>query len=176
MRACFVITSAGGYFLRMIDDIDLKILSILQGNARTSNAEIARRVGLAPSAIFERIRKLEEGGVIRGYSLKLDARALGLGLTAFVFVRGDEPVGQLQAGDQLAAIPEVEEVHHVAGEDCYLVKLRAAGPEELGELLRQTVGAVEAVKSTRTTIVLKSLKEDAPLPLRPIIDDRGERK
>lgn len=159
----------------MIDDIDVKILTILQENARTSNAEIARRVGLAPSAISERIRKLEEKGVIRGYSLKLDSRALGLGLTAFVFVRGDEPVGQLRAGDQLVAIPEVEEVHHVAGEDCYLVKLRAAGPEELGKLLRETVGAIDTVKSTRTTIVLKSLKENAGLPLRRP-DAKGDRQ
>lgn len=158
----------------MIDDIDLKILTVLQDNARTSNAEVARRVGLAPSAISERIRKLEEKGVIRGYSLKLDPRAFGLGLTAFVFVRSEEPVGQLTAGEQLAAVPEVEEVHHVAGEDCYLVKLRTAGPEELGELLRGTLGAIGAVKSTRTTIVLKSVKEDGGVPLRRGTEGGGE--
>lgn len=149
----------------MIDEIDRKILTILQENARTANAEVARQVGLAPSAISERIRKLEERGVIRGYSLKVDPRALGLGLTAFVFVRSDEPVGAVTAGEQLAAVPEVEEVHHVAGEDCYLVKLRAADPEQLGELLRGTLGAIEAVKSTRTTIVLRSVKEDGSVPV-----------
>src|SRR6478672_11712854 len=85
----------------MIDRIDAEILRILQANARTSNAEIARQVGLAPSAVFERIRKLEERGVISGYEAKLNPRALGLGLVAYIYVRADEPVGSLRAGQAL---------------------------------------------------------------------------
>jgi Lrp/AsnC family leucine-responsive transcriptional regulator len=148
-----------------IDDIDLRILGLLQGHARTSNAEIARQVGLAPSATLERLRKLESRGIVEGYTTKLAPRPLGYGLLAFVFVRSDERLGDGTTGPQLAAIPEVQEVHHIAGEDCYLVKVRAADPEHLGKLLREKFGAIAAVRSTRTTIVLETVKEEARLPL-----------
>ena len=151
--------------MRTIDGIDLKILDILQDNARLSNAEIARRVGMAPSAVFERIRKLEERGVIAGYRPRLQAKALGLGLVAFVFVRADERLGEKTAGEALAALPEVLEVHHIAGEDCYLAKVRTADTEALGRLLREKFGAIGSLRSTRTTIVLETLKEDLRLPI-----------
>jgi Lrp/AsnC family leucine-responsive transcriptional regulator len=148
-----------------IDDIDLRILGLLQGHARISNAEIARQVGLAPSATLERLRKLESRGIVQGYTARLAARPLGYGLLAFVFVRSDERLGDGTTGPRLAAIPEVQEVHHIAGEDCYLVKVRAADPEHLGRLLREAFGAIPAVRSTRTTIVLETVKEEARLPL-----------
>jgi len=148
-----------------IDDTDLRILGMLQANARVSNAEIARQVGLAPSATLARLSKLEARGLVQGYSARLAARPLGYGLLAFVFVRSDERVGDGTTGAQLAAIPEVQEVHHIAGEDCYLVKVRAADPEHLGKLLRESFGAISVVRSTRTTIVLETIKEDAKLPL-----------
>jgi Lrp/AsnC family leucine-responsive transcriptional regulator len=149
----------------MIDDTDTKILKILQQDARSSSAEIARQVGMAPSAIHERLRKLEARGVIEGYETRICPEALGLGLVAFVFVRADERVGQHRTGTQLAAIPEVQEVHHVAGEDCYLVKVRVANPHALGRLLREQFGAIDSVLSTRSTIVLTTLKETTQLPL-----------
>ena len=88
----------------MIDTMDSSILAILQEDARISNAELARRVGMAPSAVFERIRKLEERGVIRGYSAAVDPALLGLGLLAYVFVRGDETQGTPALEKALAAI------------------------------------------------------------------------
>ncbi len=150
----------------MIDDIDTTILELLQANARVPNAEIARRVGMAPSAVLERVRKLEERGLIHGYTAQLDARALGRALLAFVFVRGDEPPGTKQLGDELAALPEVQEVHHVAGEDCYLVKVRVADTAALGVLLRERIGALSSVRSTRSTIVLDTKKETSRLQIR----------
>ena len=150
---------------RTIDDIDLQILALLQDNARISNAEIARQVGLAPSATLERLRKLEARGLLLGYRALLAPRPLGYPLLAFVFVRSDERIGDGTTGAQLAAIPEVQEVHHIAGEDCYLVKVRAADPAALGRLLRESFGAVPAVRSTRTTIVLETIREDGRLPL-----------
>lgn len=149
----------------MIDDIDHRILSILQSDARTSNAEIARRLAMAPSAILERIRKLETRGLIGGYEARLNPKALHVGLLAFVFVIADERTGSDDAGRLLAAIPEVQEVHHVAGEDCYLVKVRVADTDALGDLLRQRFGAIAAIRSTRTTIVLSTIKETAQIPL-----------
>ncbi len=149
----------------MFDSVDRTILSVLQANARTSNAELARTLGMAPSAVLERIRKLEQKGVIQGYEGRLAPKAVGLGLTAFIFVRSDEMVGAVETGRRLTEIPEAQEVHHVAGEDCYLVKLRARDTEDLGRLLRERFGAIPHVRSTRTTIVLGTLKESAQLPL-----------
>lgn len=149
----------------MIDDIDRKILSILQNDARISNAAIARWLEMAPSAILERIRKLETRGLIAGYEARLNPKPLDAGLLAFVFVRADERIGSDDAGRKLAEMPEVQEVHHVAGEDCYLVKVRIADTEALGELLRQRFSAIESIRSTRTTIVLATIKETAQIPL-----------
>jgi len=148
---------------RTIDDPDLRILGLLQASARMSNAELARQVGMAPSAVFERVRKLESRGLIRAYEARLDPRALGLGVAAFVLVRADER-GTGEVGARLAAMPEVLEVHHIAGEDCYLVKVRAADTEALGQLLRE-LGGLPAVRSTRTTVVLSTIKETMQLPL-----------
>jgi Lrp/AsnC family leucine-responsive transcriptional regulator len=150
---------------RRIDATDRTILAALQENSRITNAEVARRLGMAPSAIFERIRKLEGRGLIRGYEALLDPESLGAGLLAFVFVRADERPALKTTGAQLAEIPNVLEVHHIAGEDCYLVKVRAADPAALGELLRLRFGAIPTVRSTRTTIVLETVKESARLPL-----------
>src|SRR5690625_2522276 len=149
----------------MIDDIDRELLDILQRNARTSNAEIARTVGMAPSATLERVRKLEERGLIEGYGARLNARALGRGLLAYIFVRAEERVGAPETADQLARIPEVQEVHHVAGEDCFLVKVRVGDPVELGGVLRERIGSIMTVRSTRTTIVLETVKETDTLPV-----------
>ena len=148
-----------------MDDIDREILSILQDDARAPNAEIARRVKMAPSAVFERIRKLEERGVIQGYTARIDPSALGLGLLAFVFVRAEEGLGAPETERFLAAIPEVQEVHHVAGEDCFLVKVRLPDTAALGRLLRDGIGAIRAVRSTRSTIVLETVKETSQLPI-----------
>jgi Lrp/AsnC family leucine-responsive transcriptional regulator len=149
----------------MINGIDAKILNILQGNSRTSNAEIARQVGLAPSAVFERIRKLEERRVILGYRAEINPKAVGLGQLAFTFVRSNDRPGGVGTAARLAKIPEVLEVHHVAGEDCFLVKVRSADAESLGRLLREKLGAVETITSTRTTIVLEVVKETGTLPM-----------
>ena len=150
---------------RIIDPIDLRILEILQNNARETQAEIARTVALAPSAVLERIRKLEARGVIRGYSARIDPRALELSTVAFVAVRGDDMAGTDNIATALAACPEVLEVHHVAGEDCYLVKVRAKDPEHLGHLLRMRFARIPGVRSTRTTIVLETVKETSHLPI-----------
>jgi Lrp/AsnC family leucine-responsive transcriptional regulator len=149
----------------MINELDANIMTILQRNSRTSNAEIARQVGLAPSAVFERIRKLEEKGIVQGYTARIDPHAVGLGLVAFTFVRSNDRPGGIRTAELLAEIPEVLEVHHVAGEDCFLVKVRAPDTEALGRLLRERLGRISTITSTRTTIVLESVKETSELPI-----------
>ena len=149
-----------------LDPVDLQILALLQDDARMPNAEIGRRVGLVPSAIFQRLRKLEKQGVLLGQEARIDPHAVGLGLAAFVHVKADERVGSLEAARRLADLPEVQELHHVAGEDCYLVKVRVADAAELGRFLREKVGVIASVSSTRTTVVLETIKETGQLPLR----------
>jgi Lrp/AsnC family leucine-responsive transcriptional regulator len=148
-----------------IDATDRTILRALQENARVTNRAIARRVALAPSAVLERIRRLERRGLIRGYEARLDADGLGLGLLAFVFVRSRAPLRSKRTERLLARIPQVQEIHHIAGEDCFLVKVRAADTAELNRLLREHIGAIRGVTATRTTIVLETEKETGRLPL-----------
>ncbi|NNE44659.1 MAG: Lrp/AsnC family transcriptional regulator [Gemmatimonadetes bacterium] len=143
----------------MIDTTDRDILTILRRNSCTSKAEIARQVGLTPTAVFERIRKLEERGVITGYQAQLDPAAFGMGLLAFVFVTAERPVEEPDLGPTLAGIPGVEEVHVIAGEDCFLLKVRAADTEGLYRLLREEVGTIPTVRGIRTTIVLETVAE-----------------
>lgn len=147
------------------DTVDRKILALLSENARTSNADIARAVGMAPSAVLERIRKLESRGVIRGYVAEIAPEAVGLGLLAYVLVQTAERAGEAVTGDALAAVPEVQEVHHVAGEDCYLTKVRVATTADLGRLLRISFGAIPTVTSTRSVVVLETVKETAGLTI-----------
>lgn len=149
----------------MIDEIDAQILTIIQSDGRITNADIARAVGMAPSAVLERVRKLEQSGIITGYEARLNPKEISLGLLAFIFVRTDERLGAPEASRLLAEIPAVQEVHHIAGEDCFLVKVRAADTEALGALLREEFGAIPSIRSTRTTIVLSTVKETAQLPI-----------
>jgi Lrp/AsnC family leucine-responsive transcriptional regulator len=150
---------------RTIDELDARILEILQDHARVTQAEIAKAVGLAPSAVMERMRKLETKGVIRGYVATLDPHVADLPLLAFVSVRTSEYGPEQPSAQALADIPEVLEVHHVAGDDCYLLKVRARDAEHLGQLLRQHIATVPHVTSTRTTIVLATSKETSRIPL-----------
>lgn len=139
-----------------------------------TQTEVAKAVGLAPSAVLERIRKLEARGVIRGYVALVDPHVVDQRMLAFVAVRtstvGDE---EREVAERLAAIPEVLEVHYVAGDDCLLLKMRARDAEHIGHLLRNRVSAVPGVRSTRTTIVLGSMKESTRLPI-PVPDDEEE--
>lgn len=152
-----------------MDEIDLQILSLLQADARVGNAEISRRVGLAASAVHERIRKLEQRGVVRGYHARLDPDALGSGLLAFISVQVDDRVSEGTTGAELARLPQVQEVHHIAGEDCYLLKVRCASTGDLGRFLQESLSTFPAIRRTRTTIALGTVKEglDLPIPAPP---------
>lgn len=152
---------------RICDALDVQILELLQENARTTQADIAKAVGLAPSAVLERLRKLEAKGAIRDYVARVDPHVANRSLLAFIAVRSSENGPDMPSANALAAVPEVLEVHHVAGDDCYLLKVRARDAEHLGQLLRQTISAVPGVTSTRTTIVLETVKESARIPIQP---------
>lgn len=149
----------------MIDYTDRQILSILQDNARTSNAEVARRVGMAPSAVYERIRKLEERGVIAGYHARLTGDELDLGLQVFLTVKGPQGAPTAETAGILAGVTEVLEVHQLAGDDALLLKVRVRGLEALAELVRDRIASVPGVRDVRTSMVLQTFKDSAVLPL-----------
>lgn len=151
----------------MLDEIDRKILEILQADGRTTNVDLARRVGMAPSAVFERVRRLEQRGVITGYAARVDPKAVDRPLLAYVLVRSDERIGTSSSGEALAKLPEVLEVHHVAGQDSYLVKVRVRDPEALGKLLRDRFGAIDSVRSTQSIIALDTFKDTWALAIEP---------
>ena len=156
---------------RIIDSIDYHILTFLRDDARMSNAEIARKIGMAPSAILERIRKLESRGIIVGYRARINPAALGLSFLCYIRIKAEEAVDSMEVGEKLAGFPEVQEVHYTAGEDGYLLKVRTASAEELGKFLRDKVGSISQITSTQTTVVLTTVKETAELP---VIDPRKE--
>ncbi len=147
----------------MIDGIDKAILNILQQDGRISNADIARQIYLAPSAVLERIRKLEDRRVIRGYSADIDPKALEYGMTAIIAVRTSE-CGE-GVGEELSAVPEVQEVHEVAGDDCFYIKVVTRDAESLGLFLREKIKGISNVTSTRTTVVLKTFKQGTEVPI-----------
>jgi Lrp/AsnC family leucine-responsive transcriptional regulator len=147
----------------MIDGVDKAILNILQQDGRISNADIARQINLAPSAVLERIRKLEERKIIRGYSAEIDPKALEYGLTAIIAIRTSE-CGE-GVGEMLSEVPEVQEVHEVAGDDCFLIKVVTQDTESLGRLLREKIKGLPNVTNTRTTVVLKTFKQGTRLPI-----------
>ena len=147
------------YFFRMIDAKDKEILSLLLKDAAISKADIARRVGLAASAISERVRRLEADGVIQGYEVRLNADALGKSLLAFVFVTDAKPSQGFDTAAALSDVTGLEELHKIAGDDCYLLKIRASGTDELNQIIETEINPVQSVTRVRTTIVLKPVTE-----------------
>ena len=148
-----------------MDEISFKILKILQEKARVPNIEVARQVGMAPSGVLERVRKLEKQGIIDGYEVRLNPMRFDRGLVAFVFIRMQANSDQSGLGKALAAIADVQEVHYVAGEDGFMVKVRAADTVQLERMRREKIAALPQVRSTRTVIALHTYKETARIPL-----------
>ena len=147
-----------------MDEKDLMILSLLQPNSFLTNTDMAKKVGMAPSAVLERIKKLEQKGIIEGYPTRIKAEALELKLLAFIFVKTSEGPGNASVAKQLSKIPEVLELHHIAGEDCYLLKVRTKDPQSLIHLMREKF-RIPNLLSTKTTIVLETLKETNQLAI-----------
>ena len=144
----------------ILDKTDLNILRLMQENARITNADLARELEMAPSAVLERVKKLEQKNVILQYNTRINPIALQQKLLAFISIRSSEGMGGTATSQELARIPEVQEVHHIAGEDCFLVKVRTADSASLMELMRNAFSKIPMIISTRTTIVLETAKEE----------------
>jgi Lrp/AsnC family leucine-responsive transcriptional regulator len=149
----------------MIDDIDRRILTLLQENAHLSNAALAKEVGLTASTVYERVKKLEKKGIITGYVALVDAEAVGKPITAFIRLSvGVSTEGYVQSKNQVMNVclaePDVLECHGVAGEDCYVLKVRAASPKALEKLVER-IRCQAAVSRSVTSIVLSTFKESS---------------
>lgn len=149
----------------MMDKTNLKILRILQKKARIPNVEVSRLINLAPSAVLERIRKMEKQGVIDGYEVRLNPERFGYSQVSFIQIHLAPECDHQQAADLLTARPEILEVHFVAGEDCFLIKTRTANTEQLSTLLQELAATINGIKTTRTFVVLSTHKETAQIPL-----------
>lgn len=143
-----------------LDPTSRRILQILATDGRASYQAIADDVGLSRPAVMERVKRLEETGYILGYSARLDRAKIGYPVTAFIAVRypPTDVVGTEPGVELLAENPSVLECHHVAGEDCYILKVAAPSLAELEHVIRTLRGSGPPV-STRTTIVLSSIFE-----------------
>jgi Lrp/AsnC family leucine-responsive transcriptional regulator len=148
-----------------LDEKDLEILMQLQPNSTMSNAELSKKLGMAPSAVLERVKKLEQKGIIQGYPTRINPDALKLKLLAFIFVKSSSGPGDISLAKHLADLPEVLELHHIAGEDCYLLKIRAEDPQSLIQLMREKFSKLSGILSTKSIIVLETLKETNYLPI-----------
>jgi len=143
-----------------VEEINRKIITLLAADGRMSFTELARRTGLSVSAVQQRVRRLEQRGVIRGYSATISAEEVGLPLTAFVSIKPFDPAAPDDAPDRLAHLPSIEACHSVAGEENYILKVRVSSPRELEDVLQEIRAAANV--STRTTIVLSTPFENRP--------------
>jgi Lrp/AsnC family leucine-responsive transcriptional regulator len=143
-----------------MDHADLRIVDLLQRNARTTQSELAREVGLSQPAVAERIKKLEERGVITRYTARVDAAELGVDVTAFIGVGIEHPKFFDAFTKKVKGLDEVLECHRVAGEDSYLLKVKTKNTRTLDRLLVEVLRTIPGVTRTHTTIVLTSVKED----------------
>ena len=150
-----------------MDATDIAILLRLQQDGRATQQELGRAVGLSQPSVAERIKKLEEKGVIKGYAAKVDAALLGKEITAFIGVSIEHPRHFDAFAVAVGQLDDILECHRVAGEDSYLLKVKCANPAALDDLLVGTLRTLDGVTRTHTTIVLRSIKESTLIRAAP---------
>lgn len=147
-----------------IDEMDARILTAMSADSRRSYADVGTEVGLSTAAVHERVKKLVERGVIRRFSLSVEPQALGLAFTAFVAIRNDGGIHCREVAPRLREMPEVQELHSVAGEYDFLAKIRTTHARALEDVL-YAIKSIPGVARTTSTVVLNTEFEDRPLRL-----------
>lgn len=148
-----------------IDILDLKALDALTADGRITWADLASRLGLSAPAAADRVRRLEERGIIRGFTAVVAPASVGCLLTAFVAVTLDRPRDRIPFLQRVQALDEVQECHHVAGDDDYLLKVFCRDARHLDRIISDQLKSLDGVVKTRTTIVLDTAKEAVRVPL-----------
>jgi Lrp/AsnC family leucine-responsive transcriptional regulator len=148
------------YLTRMtLDTIDYKLLDLLQQSARATQLEMAAAVGLSQPAVAERMRKLEQEGIITGYAARVDGRKLGKDITAFIGIRIEHPKYNAGFAKRILALPDVLECHRITGPDSYLLKVVTEDTNSLDSLISDLLRHIPGVTRTLTTVVTSSIKE-----------------
>lgn len=147
-----------------LDEIDLGILSLLQDNCRISLAKIGEQVGLSAPSVIERVKKLEDVGLIRGYHALLDAKRLGMDVTAFIGVSINHPRSISRFEEEVSTIDDVLECHHVTGEYTLLLKAKTLNTSSLENLISR-IRSIEGVERTETMVVLSTHIERTQLAI-----------
>jgi Lrp/AsnC family leucine-responsive transcriptional regulator len=147
-----------------LDEIDLKILKMLQENGRIKRNEIAQATGLSVPSVSERIKKLEDAGIIKGYTAILDSKKLGKDITAFVFVSIDSSKNYPLFIERVMDVDEILECHSITGEGSHLLKVKTENTSTLEKLLAR-IQSWPGVTGTRTNIVLSTIKETTKIKI-----------
>jgi Lrp/AsnC family leucine-responsive transcriptional regulator len=152
-----------------MDAVDRQLIQALRENGRASYAELGRLVGLSGPSVTDRINRLEAAGVITGYRATVDARSLGLGVTALIGIQLSDAVDHEDVATRLREFPEIEDCWFIAGDDSFMIKVRATDVDGLERTVRRLSGT-QGVSRTRTTVVLSTKWEnrvgDLPVPAR----------
>ena len=148
-----------------MDAIDRQLLQLLQENCKLSYAELGREVRLSISAVNERLKKLQDAGIILGYVAVVNPRAVGLDVCAFIQVLTSDPASEQAFQDGVQTVREVQECHHVTGEFSYMLKVRARSTASFEALLQEKIKTLPGVVRTLSTIVLSSPKETGTVPI-----------
>lgn len=148
-----------------MDTIDFRIVQSLMSRGRVTWSELAATLELSAPATADRVRRLEERGVIQGYSALVNPEVVGCGLTAFISVTLERPEHRDPFLQRILELPEIQECHHVAGDDDYLLKVRCHSTQDLEQIIGEKIKSLQGIVRTRTTIVLSTAKETPALPL-----------
>ncbi len=149
-----------------LDHLDFQILEHLGSNARVTWTELSAQLGLSAPAITERVRKLEERGVIKSYTVLLEPELLGCELLAFVAVQIPDAKSRKTFLERVKDMPEVLECHHMSGDDDYWLKVRCAGTKALEKIISEDFKSISSGIKTHTSIALSSFKDSPSLPIR----------
>jgi Lrp/AsnC family transcriptional regulator, leucine-responsive regulatory protein len=145
----------------LVEDLDRRILTLLATDGRMSFTDLGKATGLSTSAVHQRVKRLEQRGLIKGYGATIDYDQVGMPLTAFISIRPIDPSQPDDSPDRLAGISEIESCWSVAGDESYILKVRVSAPTDLENLLARVRAAANV--STRTTIVLSTPYESRPV-------------
>jgi Lrp/AsnC family leucine-responsive transcriptional regulator len=151
--------------MESLDETDIQILRILQEDGRISNTELAQRVRLAPPTVLRRVKLLEERGYIKGYTALVDPLALGLTVTAFIFIESTAGCNLEAAEAFLKQLPGIQELHRLIGEWCFMVKVRTSSPQTLEDLIYRQLRNHPSVRRTLTTLATSSPLETTAVGL-----------
>ncbi len=150
-----------------IDQTDRKILEILQANAKITNAQLSKEIGLSPAPTLERVKKLENSGVIKSYHAKLDTGTIGLGVNTFVMVtlKGHNKKNIDLFLDEINKIEDVIECHHITGSGDFILRVIAKDITEYQKLMLEKVSEIEVVDSLQSMIILSTFKDSKVMPI-----------